>query len=194
LRFDVDHIDSENIVEDGDYHGVRIKFNAYLENSRQRVQLDIGFGDKIEGGPIEIDFPALLDFPAPRLLVYSIESAIAEKYETIVSLQLETSRMKDFYDIVFFAEKYIFKKELLKQAILTTFLNRSTDIALRNKIYEESFRNDSPKQIQWSAFLERNKLLAENKFSVVVEKLKSFIEPIFLDNKLIWNPEKFLWE
>ena len=136
----------------------------------------------------------MLDFPAPQLLVYSIESAIAEKYEAIVSLQLETSRMKDFYDIVFFAEKYKFNKELLKQAILTTFSNRSTDIASRNKIYEESFRNDSQKQIQWSAFLERNKLLAENKFSVVIEKLKSFIEPIFEDDKLTWNPEKFLWE
>jgi hypothetical protein len=127
-------------------------------------------------------------------MVYSIESAIAEKYEAIVSLQLETSRMKDFYDIVFFAEKYKFNKELLKRAVLTTFSNRSTDIALRNKIYEESFRNDSQKQIQWSAFLVRNNLLAENKFSVVVEKLKSFIEPIFLDDKLIWNPQKFLWE
>jgi predicted nucleotidyltransferase component of viral defense system len=136
----------------------------------------------------------LLDFPAPRLKVYSIESAIAEKYEAIVSLQLETSRMKDFYDIVFFAEKYAFKKELLKQAILTTFLNRSTDIVSRNKIYEDSFRNDSPKQIQWSVFLERNKLLGEIKFPNVIEKLKLFIEPIFEDDKLIWNPNKFLWE
>ena len=194
LRFDVDHIDSENIVEDGDYHGVRIKFYTYLDNSRQRVQLDIGFGDKIEGGPIEIDFPTMLDFPAPRLKVYSIESAIAEKYEAIVSLQLETSRMKDFYDIIFFAEKYKFNKELLKQSILTTFLNRSTDIVSRNKIYEEGFKNDSQKQIQWSAFLERNKLIAENKFTVVVGKINLFIEPIFLDDKLIWNPEKFLWE
>jgi predicted nucleotidyltransferase component of viral defense system len=194
LKFDVEHIDSENIVEDGDYHGVRIKFYAYLENSKQRVQLDIGFGDKIEGGPIEIDFPTLLDFPAPHLKVYSIESAIAEKYEAIVSLQLETSRMKDFYDIVFFAEKYKFNKKLLKQAVLTTFSNRSTDIESRNKIYESGFRNDPQKQIQWSAFLERNKLLAEIKFTDVVEKLKLFIEPIFEDDNLIWNREKFLWE
>ena len=102
--------------------------------------------------------------------------------------------MKDFYDIVFFAQKYKFNKILLKQSVLTTFLNRSTDITSRNKIYKSSFRNDSQKQIQWSAFLERNKLLAEIKFSVVVEKLKLFIEPIFLDDKSNWNPEKFLWE
>ncbi len=194
LRFDAAHIDSENIVEDGDYHGVRIKFNAYLENSKERVQLDIGFGDKITGGPIEIDFPVLLDFPAPRLKVYSVESAIAEKFEAIVSLQLETSRMKDFYDILFFAGNYQFKKDLLKQAIITTFEHRATDIKLRKEIYTDSFKANPQKQTQWFSFLERNKLTAENNFAKVVGKINSFIEPVFFDNKSSWDPIKFIWE
>ncbi len=54
LRFDKDNVDVEDIDEDGDYKGVRIKFNAFLENARERVQLDVGFGDKITGGPVEI--------------------------------------------------------------------------------------------------------------------------------------------
>ena len=194
LRFDAAHIDSENIVEDGDYHGVRIKFNAYLENSKERVQLDIGFGDKITGGPIEIDFPVLLDFPAPRLKVYSVESAIAEKFEAIVSLQLETSRMKDFYDILFFAGNYQFKKDLLKQAIITTFGHRETDIKLRKEIYKESFKTNPQKQIQWFSFLERNKLMAENNFAKVVDKINLFIEPVFSEAVVNWNPKKFIWK
>lgn len=106
LLFDNNNVESEYIVEDEEYYGVRVKFYAYLEHSRERVQIDIGFGDRIIGGPIEINFPTLLDFPAPRLKVYSIESAVAEKFEAIVSLQLETSRMKDFYDILYFVEHY----------------------------------------------------------------------------------------
>ncbi len=194
LRFEVDSVESENIVEDGDYHGVRVKFNTYLENSRERIQIDIGFGDKITGGPIEIDFPTLLDFPAPHLKVYSIESAIAEKFEAIVSLQLETSRMKDFYDILFFAEHYEFKRELLKEAILTTFNHRETDIEIRKNIFDDEFKADEKLQKYWTAFLERNKLTAENSFMEIVNKINAFIEPIFYNKKLNWNPNKFNWE
>lgn len=194
LRFETNEIESENIVEDGDYHGVRIKFYAYLENSRERIQIDIGFGDRITAGPIEIDFPTLLDLPVPHIKVYSIESAVAEKFEAIVSLQLETSRMKDFYDILFFADHYEFKLDILKEAILTTFDHRKTDIEKRKSIYDDKFKTDEQLQKFWTAFLDRNKLNAENNFVNVVKRLDSFIEPIFSEKNLIWNPNKFIWE
>jgi len=178
LLFDNANVESEDIVEDEEYHGVRIKFYAYLEHSRERVQIDIGFGDRDIGGPIEIDFPTLLDFPAPRLKVYSIESAVAEKFEAIVSLQLETSRMKDFYDILYFVEHYEFNKALLKEAIQTTFNQRNTDIQKRKNIYEDKFKSDEKLQKFWTAFLNRNKLSTENSFANIVDKLKSFMEPI----------------
>jgi predicted nucleotidyltransferase component of viral defense system len=182
IRFDSDSIRSEKIVEDGDYQGIRVKFYAYLESSKQRVQLDIGFGDKITGGPIEIDFPALLDFPAPHLNVYSVENAIAEKFEAIVSLQLQTSRMKDFYDISFFAETYPIKKDLLKKSIIATFDQRGTDKELRKYIYKPNFKDNPEKQIQWLSFLKRNKLTAEDKFSKIVDKIESFLEPVLSDD------------
>ena len=194
IRFEVNSVESENIVEESDYHGITIKFYAYLENSRERIQLDIGFGDRITGGPIEIDFPTLLDFPSPRLKVYSIESAIAEKFEAIVSLQLQTSRMKDFYDILFFAMNYEFKMSLLKEAIETTFSNRETDLGLRKNIYDKRFKKDEQLQKYWIAFMGRNKLATENSFSKVVELIQSFIEPIFSQENQIWNPLKFMWE
>ena len=195
LRFDYDSVEAENITEDGDYKGVRIKFYVFLENSRERMQLDIGFGDTITAGPVEIEFPTLLDFPAPKLKVYSIETAIAEKFEVIVSLQLQTSRMKDFYDILFFAENYNFKKETLIQAITTTFNNRSTDLELSKIVFEDKFKSDQNFQKLWKAFIERNKLESTKTFSDVVSKIQSFIQPIFdSGTKNNWNPDKWIWE
>jgi predicted nucleotidyltransferase component of viral defense system len=195
LRFDSDSVEAENITEDGDYKGVRIKFYVYLENSRERMQLDIGFGDTITAGPVEIEFPTLLDFPAPKLMVYSIETAIAEKFEAIVSLQLQTSRMKDFYDILFFAEHYNFKKETLIQAITTTFNNRSTDLELSKIIFEDKFKNDENFQKLWSAFLVRNKLENDKSFFEILSQIKSFIQVIFdPKTKNNWNPDKWKWE
>ncbi|MCJ7552533.1 MAG: nucleotidyl transferase AbiEii/AbiGii toxin family protein [Ignavibacteriaceae bacterium] len=195
IRFDSGRVEAENIFEDGDYKGVRIKFYAYLENSRERVQLDIGFGDKITAGPVEIEFPTLLDFPAPKLKVYSIETAIAEKFEAIVSLQLQTSRMKDFYDILFFAEHYKFQKDILSKAIQITFKNRSTDIKQYKNIFETKFKDGERFQNLWKAFLERNKLDFNKTFSEVVSEIHSFIEPTFdSKTKNNWNPDKWKWE
>lgn len=194
ISFDPQEVESEDIVEDGDYHGVRIKFNGYLESARERIQIDIGFGDVIVGGPIEIEFPTLLDFPAPMLQVYSIESAVAEKFEAIVSLQLQTSRMKDFYDILYFAGHYDFRKELLREALNTTFNHRTTDLDLKSKIYSDEFKTNEKLQKYWVAFLDRSKLTAEIKFPKVVDKLKAFIEPVFTEGNRVWNSRKFTWE
>jgi len=194
VEFICGNISTEKIKEGEDYEGVRIHLPYKMETVKGYLSIDIGFGDKITSGPVEIEFPILLDFPSPRIFVYSMESAVAEKFEAIVKLNFTTSRMKDFFDLLFIAERTGFKKSILKEALLVTFSNRETDIEERHLIYEESFKNNPQKQTQWSSFLERNKLTAESNFAKVVDKINSFIEPVFSDNKEYWNPKKFIWE
>ncbi len=194
VAFAPDSVETEDIAEGKMYHGVRIKFLAYIQNIRERIQLDIGFGDVIISGPLEMEFPVLLDFPAPKLKVYRVESAIAEKFEAIVSLQLMTSRMKDFYDILYFAENFQFESENLRDAILSTFHNRNTDIEDRKIIFKESFKEDARHQNFWTAFLTRSNLLINQNFSQVIDRIQSFIEPVFTGKKRIWDPHLFIWK
>ena len=194
LTFDSESIEAEEIVEEQEYHGIRIKFNAFLEKSRDRIQIDIGFGDPIYAGPIKIDYPVLLDFPSPKLLAYSIESAIAEKFEAIVSRGFSTSRMKDFFDILHFAERQQFESKKLKEAMLITFKNRKTDLSDRSAVFSFDFKKDKAMQSMWSAFLKRRKLKSDIEFEKVIERLESFIEPVFQKGNLKWNPKKFLWK
>ncbi len=80
VSFVIESISAENIIENADYGGIRVKFEAMLDNARKVLQLDIGFGDIVVAGPVEIDFPTLLEEqPVPHLQVYSTESAIAGK-------------------------------------------------------------------------------------------------------------------
>lgn len=103
--------------------------------------------------------------------------------------------MKDFYDILFFAEHYNFKKETLNQAITTTFINRSTDFGLSKTIFEDKFKKDERFQNLWKAFLDRNKLDSNKTFSEVVSQIQSFIQPVFdSKTKSNWNPDKWEWE
>jgi predicted nucleotidyltransferase component of viral defense system len=166
-----------------------------LLNIRERLQIDIGFDDKIVPGPADLIFPALLDFPAPRLKAYSIESALAEKFEAMVSINLFTSRVKDVYDIIYFADFYNFKKDSLKNALMATFSNRGTDIEKRELVFSSEFKEDPQRKDMWKVFLSRSKLNPGYNFSEAVNKIKIFIDPIFTEeNASTWNPSKWKWE
>ena len=142
LVFDYQNIKFTEITERNKYRGLRIEFLTFLENTRINMQIDVGYGDKITAGPVSIEFPVLLDSQIPKLKAYSIESAFAEKFEAAVSINFLSSRMKDFYDIWFFASKYIFNSTDLYDAIFTTFDNRNTKIDDRDLVYSKKFMND----------------------------------------------------
>ena len=195
LVFDRKEIVVEQISELTKYKGIRVKLSAYLENARERIQIDIGFGDKIYKGPILIDYPILLEFPAPKIFAYSIESAIAEKFEEIVTLGIATSRMKDFYDIWFFANTRSFKSDILREAIELTFENRGTDINDKAFIFNESFKNDNQKQTQWYAYSRKNNFEVSKYFFDTVEDIEKFIAPLLLLNEnKTWDPKTWSWD
>lgn len=120
LLFDVKSVVGQRIAEEADYEGVRVRFRGNLGNARIIMQVGVGFGDVIVPGPDEVDYPTLLDLPAPRLLGYSRESAIAEKFEAMVKLGILNSRMKDFFDIWLLSRQFEFNGLTLSDAIQKT--------------------------------------------------------------------------
>jgi predicted nucleotidyltransferase component of viral defense system len=198
VTFRSDLISVERIKEETDYEGVRAKVEAELGGAKNVLQLDIGFGDRIIGGPVEIDFPVLLDLPAPRIRVYSKESAIAEKFEAIVRLSFLTSRMKDFYDILYLASNESFSFETLHEAITATFDRRKTPLADRSVIFGDEFKRARDKQEQWQAFLTRSRLESYQRFAEAVEHLRIFLDPVSSARKpkarrSAWHPESWEW-
>jgi hypothetical protein len=63
--FDIDGLRVAPIREDLEYGGMRVQTHAVLDGARIPIQVDIGFGDIITPGPVEIDYPVLLNSPAP---------------------------------------------------------------------------------------------------------------------------------
>jgi hypothetical protein len=80
LVFVADSVTSTIIKADQKYRGVRIELLAYLAGMRTKIplQVDVGFGDAITPEPIGIEFPTILDFPAPQILSYPRETVVAE--------------------------------------------------------------------------------------------------------------------
>jgi predicted nucleotidyltransferase component of viral defense system len=195
VEFIADKIEGKKIKEGADFDGVRIKLPYKMDTIKGYFSIDLGFGDKITNGPYEIDYPTLLDFPSPKIFVYSFDSAVAEKFEAIVKLNVVTSRMKDFYDLNFIAKNNSFNRIVLREAIVETFENRGTNLEDRRIIFDTNFKNNQQKPIQWVSFIQLNKLDLKINFYEAVSKIQSFIEPIFNEGaKDNWNPQKWKWE
>jgi predicted nucleotidyltransferase component of viral defense system len=192
LIFDPASFHGERIKEDADYEGVRVTFSCILANAKIPIQIDIGFGDIVFPEPELINLPTILSSPIPFLYCYSMESAIAEKFEAMIHLRRLNSRMKDFYDIWILSRQFDFDGAALQQAIKSTLENRGTTIPEEIDAFEDSFIQE--KQVQWKAFRKRLKkeIIPEN-FSEIVYSLKVFLEPIVesmlndVGNSMIWE-------
>jgi len=170
-------VTAEQITADARYQGVRIQFTAELDTIRLNMQIDIGFGDLVFPSPERLEMPTILDSPSPRMLCYSRESVIAEKFEAMLVLRELNSRMKDFHDIWLLSSRFNFDGERVAEALYGTLKQRRTELPLGIVAFSRKFMMD--KQVQWLAF--HKKVNAEHvpdDFVAVASRVKGFLEPI----------------
>jgi hypothetical protein len=194
IAFNRTSIEVSRIKEDADYEGVRVQFHATLARARIPMQLDIGFGDVITPGPTDIEYPSLLDFPAPVLRAYPKATVVAEKSEALTALGLLNSRMKDFYDLALLSRMYPFQRERLVKAISATFRNRGTTIEGEPIGLTQAYRDDPARAIQWRAFVRRSRFSEESgELARLVTEIRQFALPM-LSAIAAGNPFKALWK
>ncbi len=197
LIFERDDIRIEEITEDSDYAGLRIRFCGSLGSAKINIQIDIGFGDALYPEPERLSLPTVLGEEPPMLLCYSRESAIAEKFEAMIKLGFLNSRMKDFYDIWLLSQQFQFAGKPLAEAVRLTFERRNTILPEEPDVFAAAFAEQ--KQSQWSAF--RKRLQQENipvSFEAIISDLKKFLMPVVRailtggNMPVVWN-KSGLW-
>jgi len=159
VRFNPNTIQATIITEQKEYPGIRLMVDVSFDTVRERIQLDIGFGDKITPNPISIDYPVLLsEFPRPNILAYTIETARAEKLHAIYTLAAFNSRVKDYYEINLFMLKNQYTKDQVLNAISNTFAARNTEYNSQKlgEIMQE-YANNTKNKKMWHAFIKRIK-------------------------------------
>jgi predicted nucleotidyltransferase component of viral defense system len=177
VHFDVDTLAVGLIREEQDYGGVRAEFVARVTNARVQLQVDIGFGDAITPEASIVEFPPLLDFPAPRLRAYPRETVVAEKLEAMVLLGMANSRMKDFYDVAVLARDFDFDGALLTRAIQATFERRKTPLPPTTLVALTSeFAEDSTKNTQWSGFVRKAGVRDAGTLAETIAAVRAFVD------------------
>jgi Nucleotidyl transferase AbiEii toxin, Type IV TA system len=118
-------------------------------------------------------------YGAPRLLGYTPESAIAEKFQALVALDLTNTRIKDFYDIWNLSRGLDFEGVTLARAVAATFARRATPLPQETpRGLTEEFSEDPAKQALWKAFVRKGRLAVESKtLGQVVTDLGAFLMP-----------------
>ncbi|WP_248120508.1 nucleotidyl transferase AbiEii/AbiGii toxin family protein [Brevundimonas sp. EYE_349] len=153
LVFDLDALAATAIREEMEYGGTRLKTSAYLEKTRIPVTIDIGFGDAMADATQQLDYPTLLDLPAPNVRAYPPTTVIAEKFQAMVALGVLNGRMKDYYDLWAIPRALEISDADLDAAITATFERRQTAIPMeRPPGLSAEMVNDETKQRQWRAY------------------------------------------
>lgn len=179
----------EEISPQRKYKGISTQIVGKIKNVRVPFNIDIGVGDvivpKAEIRKINTQLP---DFEIPEIHTYSLESTIAEKFDAILQRYELTGRMKDFYDVYYLAKIFDFDGLKLQTAIFETLQNRGTPYDRNSFQRVTALANDADMQIKWRYFLKNIKDDSLS-FSVVIEEIQVFLEPVFaaIVNEAEWQ-------
>lgn len=174
-----DDIWLEDITVEVEYNGTRVHMTAHMDTIVQPFSIDVGFGDVIVPQPAQLDYPLLIEgLPAVNVEAYSLETVVAEKFQTMIDRGTINSRMKDFLDVYTILKSDKVDPELLKEAVVEVFANRGTELAPDHVVFSDSFAQDEIRQTMWRAYLKRIKYNDELPFEVVMGVVKEVLQPM----------------
>lgn len=161
------------------YAGIGASIVAHIKNTRTPFSIDFGVGDVIVPKQEKRKIPTQLDdFIAPTVSTYSIETMVAEKIDAILSLMEFSSRMKDYYDIYYLANKFDFDGKVLNEALRKTFSNRGHNFTEEQFNQVMCFDDDAAMQKKWKAFVRKIDTKTDD-YSTVLKTIKAFLTKPF---------------
>lgn len=179
VRFDINSLDVSEITVNREYHGAHVRVDAHIDTMVVPMEMDIGFGDVITPHACELDYPlALPNLPPVQILAYSLETVVAEKFESMFALDAINSRMKDFYDVYTLLHSEKLDEKTLAKAIGCTFANRKTVIQPSAALLSPDFYTDKERLSQWKNFLHRIKCHEALDFEMVCHHICRTLLPI----------------
>lgn len=161
------------------YAGIGASVVARIKNTRTPFGIDFGVGDVIVPKPEKRKIPTQLDdFATPTVNTYSIESTVAEKIDAILNLMEFSSRMKDYYDIYYLANKFDFNGKVLTEALRKTFANRERNFTAEQFGQVMGFDDDAAMQKKWKAFVRKIDMETDD-YGTVLKIIKVFLTKPF---------------
>lgn len=146
------------------------------------LNIDITTGDIITPKEIQYSYDKILEEGSISILTYTIETIIAEKFETISSRNITTTRARDFYDLYMLYKLYKSKidRNVLKEAITLTSQHRNSfSLVLQYKEIVKLFYQSNSLKNLWDKYIQNNPYAKEISFDDTIsiyEEIASILE------------------
>mgnify|MGYP004555444819 FL=1 len=153
IKLEIENI--KHIREEELYAGFNVNLKAEFDGLKTNLMIDITTGDVITYKEVEFKYNTLFDNEIINIMTYNYETILAEKFESIISRNIDNTRMKDYYDLYMFVNLkwYDINKDTLREAIINTAKNRETLSYIEDASkYIELISDDSRLKSLWNSY------------------------------------------
>ena len=162
----------EPIREDDAYNNFRVHLRAKYGKIASPMKIDITTGDIITPAAIRYDFPFVFEEKTVSVMAYTLETVLAEKYETIIRRNIGTTRARDYYDLhtLYRSRKDVVQMEVLRAAVIHTAEKRdSVDDIMDWRDILKDIREEPQLYLLWDNYAADNKYIGDLKFNEVLD-------------------------
>ena len=165
----------EPIREDDTYRNFRVHIDARYGRINSPMKIDITTGDEITPAAIQYNYPFLFEDKTVPVMAYTLETILAEKYETIIRRNIGTTRARDFYDLhMLYRERETeIRADILRLAVAHTAKKRGSARALAD--WEEiiqAIREEPALASLWHNYAADNPYIGKLQFSETVNTVE----------------------
>ncbi len=162
----------EPIREDDAYNNFRVHLRAKYGKIDSPMKIDITTGDIITPAAIRYDFPFVFEEKTVSVMAYTLETVLAEKYETIIRRNIGTTRARDYYDLhtLYRSRKDVVQMEVLRAAVIHTAEKRDSVDDIRDwRDILKDIREEPQLYLLWDNYAADNKYIGDLKFNEVLD-------------------------
>ena len=166
----------EPIRDEDYYNNYRVHFDARYGKINAPMKIDINTGDEITPAAVEYAYPFLFEEKTVPVMAYTLETILAEKYETIIRRNIATTRARDYYDLhtLYRSRRDEIRVPVLKLAVEHTARKRGSlaDMADWKEIVQDIREESALRQI-WNNYVRDNAYAAGLSFDEVVDTVEA---------------------
>ena len=179
-------INIKDIRLEDEYGGFSLNILASLDKNKTYITVELTTGDVITPREIKYSYNCIFEDKKISIMSYTLETIIAEKFQTIISRGILNTRLKDFYDIYVLISTKLdeINLETLKLAIRNTFNKRETkyDVSEFHLIIKELEENNDLKKL-WIEYQNKNNYSKNIDYIMTLESIKKIIK--ILEEELV---------
>lgn len=171
----------KDIREEEIYSGFEVNLKTEFDGLKTNLMIDITTGDVITYKEVEFKYSTIFENETINIMTYNYETIIAEKFESIISRNIDNTRMKDYYDLYMFVNlKWNdINKDTLRKAIINTSKARETlDYIDNASKYIELISNDSRLKSLWNSYQNNYEYAKDIEFIDTINAIKGISEII----------------